>query len=128
MIENLWIRAGCFAVAISMAVTIFTGAEQAGQAHFFPPPWDKAVHFLYYGTMAFLMAHGVGRRWLWVPLILVPTIGALDEWHQQSVPGRDASFFDWLADEAGTVAFVYAYYRATRRGVKHSVHAQKSMP
>ena len=96
-----------------MAVTIFTGAEQAGQAHLFPPPWDKVAHFLYYGTMALLLAHGAGRRWLWIPLVLVPVMGAADEWHQMSVPGREASFFDWLADVAGASVAVYAYYRGT---------------
>lgn len=99
-----------------MAVTIFIGAEQAGQVQLFPPPWDKLAHFLYYGTMALLLAHGVGRRWLWIPLVLVPVIGAADEWHQSLVPGRDASIWDWVADGVGTVGFVYVYWRATRKG------------
>lgn len=30
--------------------------------------------------------------------------GALLEWIQTAVPGRDASFKDWLADAAGTLA------------------------
>ena len=53
---------------------------------------------------------------LLVPLVLVPAIGAFDEWHQAGIPGRDASFFDWLADELGTVAFVVAYWRMTKDG------------
>jgi VanZ family protein len=28
-------------------------------------------------------------------------IAALDEWHQQFVPGRSASLGDWVADVAG---------------------------
>lgn len=108
-----WVRAGCIAAAVFMAATIFIGADTVGQDLPIPPPLDKVVHFLYYGAMAFLLAHGAGRRWLIVPLILVPAIGALDEWHQAGIPGRDASFFDWLADELGTVAFVYAYARLT---------------
>lgn len=100
-----------------MAITIFIRAD-SGAGIPLVAPWDKVAHFFYYGTMAFLLGHGVGRRWLWIPLVLVPAVGALDEWHQLSVPGRDASFFDWLADELGTVAFVYAYYRATRRSAE----------
>ena len=29
--------------------------------------------------------------------------GALDEWHQGFVPGRDASVGDWVADSAGVI-------------------------
>ena len=94
-----------------MAVTLFVGAEEAGKAHLFTEPWDKVAHFVYYGTMAVLLGHGAGRRWLWLPLILVPLIGALDEWHQFYVPDRDASVFDWMADALGTVVAVYVYYR-----------------
>ena len=74
----------------------------------FLPKAEKVLN----GTMAALLSHGVGRRWLWLPLALVPLIGALDEWHQLYVPGRDASVYDWIADALGTFAFVYAYYRA----------------
>lgn len=98
-----------------MAVTLFVGAEEAGKVHLFPAPWDKLAHFLYYGTMAALLALGGGRRWLWLPLVLVPLIGALDEWHQLYVPGRDASVFDWLADEAGTVLAVFLYWMWRKR-------------
>ena len=111
VINNHWIRSGCIAAAFLMAVTLFVGAEGAGKAHLFPAPWDKAAHFVYYGTTAALLGHGVGRRWLWLPLILAPVIGALDEWHQLYVPGRDASVFDWMADALGTVVAVYVYYR-----------------
>jgi VanZ family protein len=93
-----------------MAVTLFVGADAVAKVPLFPPPFDKAAHFTYYAIMAGLLAHGVGRRWLIVPLILVPVIGAADEWHQFYVPGRDASFFDWMADEIGTVVAVCAYW------------------
>jgi VanZ family protein len=93
-----------------MAVTLFVGAETAASVPLFPPPFDKAGHFIFYGTMAALLSHGVGLRWLIVPLILVPVIGAADEWHQSFVVGRDASFWDWMADEIGTVVAVYAYW------------------
>jgi VanZ family protein len=114
VIESKWFRGACIAGALLMAATLFAGAEEAGKVQLFPAPWDKLVHFLYYGTMAALLSHGVGRRWLWLPLVLVPLAGALDEWHQVYVPGRDASFFDWMADGLGTVLFVYAYSRLTK--------------
>jgi VanZ family protein len=115
MMNNWLVRGGCLAAAFFMAVTIFIRAD-SGAGIPLPAPWDKVAHFLYYGAMALLLGHGVGRRWIWVPLLLVPAIGALDEWHQAGIPGRDASFFDWLADGLGTVAFVVAYWQATKRG------------
>jgi VanZ family protein len=115
MINNAWFRSGCIAAAFIMAATLFVGAEVAGKASLFPAPWDKLAHFLYYGTMVALLSHGVGRRWLWLPLVLVPLVGAMDEWHQFYVPGRDASVFDWLADGLGTVVAVFAFWRITSR-------------
>ncbi len=113
--SNKWIRGGCIAAAFFMAVTLFVGADEVGKAHLFPPPWDKLAHFCYYGTMAVLLAHGLGRRWWWIPLLAIPVVGALDEWHQFYVPGRDSSVYDWIADSAGTVTFLFAYRRASRR-------------
>ena len=101
--------------AFFMAVILFAGAETAAKVPVFPPPFDKATHFVFYGTMAALLAHGVGLRWLIVPLVLVPLIGAADEWHQSFIVGRDASFWDWMADEAGTVFAVFLYWKWRKR-------------
>ena len=121
MINSKWVRGGCVAAAFFLVVTVFAGAEAVANVPLFPSPFDKAVHFAFYGTMAVLLAHGFGLRWLIVPLILVPVIGAADEWHQSFIVGRDASFWDWMADEIGTVVAVYAYWtwqksRAAVRG------------
>ncbi len=115
MINSNWARGGCIAAAFFMAVTLFVGAETVSQAPLFPPPFDKAAHFTYYGIMAGLLAHGLGLRFLIVPLILVPVIGAADEWHQSFIVGRDASFWDWMADEIGVVFATYLYFRWTEK-------------
>ena len=115
MINSRLFKAGCLAAALSMAVMLFVLAKTAVGIPLFPPPLDKAAHFVYYGIIAGLLSHAVGLRWLIVPLILVPVIGAADEWHQMFVVGRDASFWDWMADEFGTVVAVYAYWKWTRR-------------
>ena len=96
-----------------MAAPVFLAADKAGQIPLLPELPDKLVHFCYFGVMTLLLAHGVGRRWLWLPLVLVPLVGALDEWHQLYVPGRDASVYDWMADLAGAIVAGYACYRAT---------------
>ena len=115
MINNHWIRGGCVLAAFVMAVSLFVGAETAAKVPLFPPPFDKAVHFTYYGIMAGLLEHGVGLGWLMVPLILVPVIGAADEWQQSFIVGRDASFWDWMADEIGTVFAVFLYWKWRKR-------------
>lgn len=52
-----------------MGATLFLGAEEIGKVNLVPALFDKAEHFVYYGTMAVLLSHGVGRRWLWLPLL-----------------------------------------------------------
>ena len=91
------------------------GAEKAAEIPLFPPPIDKVAHFLYYGVMAALFAHAVGVRWLWLPLVLVPMVGAADEWQQMSVAGRDGSPWDWIADVVGAAIFVYGYWKWVNR-------------
>ena len=114
MIKSKWIDGGCIAAAFLMATILFFGAHEIGKVNSVPHWFHKVEHFLYYGSMAFLLARGLGRRWFWIALLAVPLVGALDEWHQLYVPGRDASVYDWVADGAGTLAFVYAYWRAAR--------------
>ncbi len=111
MINDKWVRGGCVLAAFVMAVTLFVEADAVAKMPPFPSLFDKVVHFAYYGTMAALLVHGLGLRWLIVPLILVPVIGAADEWHQFYVPGRDASVFDWMADEFGTVFAAVLYWK-----------------
>lgn len=68
---------------------------------------DKLVHASMYGVFAWLALRSLLRAGR--PLrqaILVVALGialfaALDEWHQQFIPGRDMDPFDWLADLTG---------------------------
>jgi VanZ family protein len=113
MMNRKWFRGGCITAAFLMAATLFLAADKADQIPLLPELPDKLVHFCYFGVMALLLAHGVGRRWWGLAAVLVPLIGALDEWHQLYVPGRDSSVWDWAADVVGTAAFVYAYVRVT---------------
>ncbi len=46
---------------------------------------------------------GIGRGGYWLPALIAVAYGAIDEWHQSFVPGRDASVHDWLADVAGVI-------------------------
>ena len=97
-----------------MAVLLFIATDKAGEIPLLPDLPDKLVHFCYYGVMAILLAHGVGRGWWWVPLVAVPIVGVLDEWHQFYTPGRDASAYDWAADVLGSVVAMYVYSHCIR--------------
>ena len=74
---------------------------------------DKVVHMLMYAGLGWLVARAEPR---WVrrsaSFVLVAlalsALGALDEWHQQFIPGRAASADDWLADSAGAVLALLA--------------------
>jgi hypothetical protein len=86
-----------------------------------PTGSDKVAHFGVYAVLGVLTArawHRGGRRPP-APLILVLAIavGALDEIHQQSVPGRDSDPYDFSADAAGVLVGFWVTNRlATVRG------------
>ncbi len=71
--------------------------------------WDKALHFLEYLPLGFLVAVGMRHRPLSLSKVTVCILGilltfgfgCLDEFHQSFVSGRFASFSDVLADTLG---------------------------
>ncbi len=115
---QVWIRVGFLVAACLMAATLFFDAYEIGKVNIVPHFFHRLEHFVYYGGMAFLIACGLGRRWFWIALLVVPLIGALDEWHQLYTPGRSGSVYDWLTDVLGTLVAGYVYYRWSRRGGK----------
>jgi VanZ family protein len=68
---------------------------------------DKVAHFGFYGAAGFLfvlwrLESGKGA----VAAVLCAAffavlLGAVDEFHQQWIPGRSMEFFDWVADFTG---------------------------
>ena len=79
------------------------------------PGFDKILHFGYFFGGAGLLSaalylHGSNRPGLSWPrlvitvVIVLATVGALDEWHQSWIPERSGNDFgDWLADIAGAL-------------------------
>jgi VanZ family protein len=93
---------------------IFVGSSYphlSGEKFGVPEGADKVAHGIEYLVLAFLFYRGLAiehrRRpvplWLLV-IIACGAIGMVDEFHQQFVPGRDASILDFLADMAGIVS------------------------
>jgi hypothetical protein len=100
--RNLRLLAGA-SVVLGFAGLHVLGA-QAFAVGLFTSPWDKLAHVISFGLIgaAVGLASGTGgwRRTVWC--IAGAVIGgALDEWHQAYLPGRNASWMDLLADAAG---------------------------
>ena len=74
------------------------------------PGMDKLAHFGFYGVAGFLCAlwrreSGRGAKGAVVfAAVLVVLLGAVDEIHQQWIPGRSMELLDWAADVAGGFA------------------------
>ena len=73
-----------------------------------PLPYaDKLAHFGFYGVMGFLCAMwrrecgGSAGGAVLFALAFIAFAGAVDEAHQQWIPGRSMDVVDWFADAAG---------------------------
>jgi VanZ family protein len=116
VIEGRWFRSGCLAAAFFMAAMLFVGAETAAEIPLFPPPFDKAAHFGYFLAMGLLAFAGLGARFWWTAIPVLIAIGAADELHQLTVPGRHGSVWDFVADAVGVAVAVWI--KARRAGLK----------
>jgi len=74
------------------------------------PAADKIAHFGFYGVAGFLFVlwrretgAGAAAAVIWAA-IFAALLGAVDEVHQQWIPGRSMELLDWVADVAGGTA------------------------
>lgn len=73
------------------------------------PHVDKAMHLALYAVLGALVARALARGRTRRPtagamiaaVVALAIFAALDEWHQQWVPGRSADALDWCADMIG---------------------------
>lgn len=88
--------------AIILVATSLPGAALPNVSDI--PGVDKVVHGALYGVLGALVARAIGAKsgsaWL-AAGVVVALFAAVDEWHQQWIPGRSAEAFDWVADVAG---------------------------
>lgn len=81
---------------------------------------DKLVHATMYAIFALLATHSLLRagrplRQVVLTVILgIALFAALDEWHQQFIPGRSMDLFDWLADIFGATMGILVAAMAPR--------------
>ena len=89
------------------AAVLFLLSESSGLGGFLPPGTDKPVHAGLFMILGLSIAWGKRRTGSSVSgllfLLMGIGYGALDEWHQSFVPGRNASVGDWVADSAGVM-------------------------
>jgi len=91
------------------AMAIFWSASQpgSGQPQVFAG-LDKIQHFVAYGVLAFLLAkasyHRFGCNSMVVIVVVVILFGVWDELYQATIPNRDSSIGDVIADGIGAVA------------------------
>lgn len=94
---------------VAWAAVILVGTSLPGQA--VPTTGiggiDKVMHFLLYAVLGALTARALGAaprrraRHLVGALATIAAFAAVDELHQQLIPGRSAEVADWVADVAG---------------------------
>jgi VanZ family protein len=110
-------RAAALAVAAVMAAALFVGAEEAGRQSPFPGPFlDKVAHAGYFGIFATAVDRGLALRKVAPAVAIALAVGAADELHQRSVPGREADLLDWCADALGALGAASLRRRARKPG------------
>ncbi len=84
---------------------------------------DKLYHFIEFCILSVLLTIALvnvppkwlPENWIWITAALISILyGASDEWHQTFVPGRFATFSDFVSDAIGAIVGVlgvYLYYR-----------------
>lgn len=119
---------------------VFVGGAQPVAVGLIPAPWDKLAHTALFAqiTLALLLAGGArpvwtggralvalrcGRGLLWGAAALALTVGAGDEVHQASLPGRNAGWDDLAADLLGVLLVVGWVLWAARHLAAASTHA-----
>ena len=94
-------------LAALWAAVLFLLSELQGSSVGLPGGADKLVHGGLYLILGLALAWGKARTGFAGPVIVLFIIGAgygaLDEWHQSFVPGRDVSVGDWMANGVGVM-------------------------
>ena len=112
------------------AVVLFSLSELEGTDVGLVSGADKLVHGGLYLILGLSLAWGRRRTASGVQgfllLLIGMAYGALDEWHQSFVMGRDSSLGDWVADSAGVMLglalfpLIFSPSREDRRSVSGS--------
>lgn len=104
--------------AVALPVGLFYAGAQPYAVGLIPPPWDKFAHAAVFALLAAAVAYASGlrgaRMW-WLGFAVAVLVGAADEWHQVSLPGRAAGWDDLAADAVGAALGATALLRWRQR-------------
>jgi VanZ family protein len=112
--------------AIGVPVGLFYGGAQPYAVGLIPTPWDKLAHVAVYAVLAASVGYASGWRgrpvW-WLAFTVALAMGAIDEYHQMSLPGRAAGWDDLAFDALGAVlgATALRWRKVVKRWVEHRV-------
>jgi hypothetical protein len=91
---------------LGIVAALFIGGRQPIAVGLIPHPWDKLVHtsvFALFACAIGLSSNLHGRHKLAAAFFGALLVGALDEWHQMYLPGREAGGADFIADVIGSI-------------------------
>lgn len=78
---------------------------------------DKLGHWMLFAGLGWLVAWALRRAHhqpllatFWLAILISAAYGAVDEWHQSTVPNRTADVWDWATDTAGSAAAAAAFF------------------
>lgn len=108
--KNVWRdRRGVWRVlaallAVALPLGLWVGGAQPVAVGLIPPPWDKLAHAVVFAVLAAAIGYASGLRGWRVALLGFAgalLVGAVDELHQMTLPGRSAGWDDLAADALG---------------------------
>jgi VanZ family protein len=104
----------CLVIAAVGTSMLFYLGAQPFAAGLFLDPWDKLAHFVAFSAITALLWVGSAGRIPLALIVIVSSIGALDEWHQAGLPGRSMDIADLLTD-MGAATLTVIILRATQK-------------
>lgn len=91
---------------LGIVAVLFIGGRQPIAVGLISHPWDKVVHACVFALLACTIGLSSNLRG-WhkstVAFFGALLVGALDEWHQMYLPGREAGLSDFIADVIGSI-------------------------
>ena len=94
-------------LVVGILLGLFALGAQPFAVRLMPSPWDQLAHVAIFAVLAFALGllsdQRGGHMWL-VAVAGSLLIGALDEWHQTYLPGRNAGWNDLAMDAVGSLA------------------------
>ena len=82
---------------------------------------DWLAHVVEYTFLGYLLARAIRKpKFFWVVILIGVLYGVSDEIHQASVPARDASVYDAIADTIGVTLGQWLWFRRKQLLVKNA--------